>query len=143
MIVMALNDIIAFPNLDPTFDNPCANWSLKASLCNNLSHRNKRSPITQPSYPAVLPLPLSNGRSWSLISYKKAAHTTPRLETKESFNHRMITKAKLQEPTGHTRGTVRMHSLIGRIEPMAATLFEHKDTLRDVRCFWFGCRQKP
>lgn len=67
----------------------------------------------------------------------------PRLETMESFNHRMITKAKLQEPTGHTGGTVGMQSLIRRIEPMAAALFEHKDTWRGVQCFWFECWEKP
>lgn len=54
----------------------------------------------------------------------------PRLETMESFNHRMITKAKLQKPTGHTGGTVGVQVLIRRIEPMAAAPFEHKDTLR-------------
>lgn len=52
MIVIALNDIIAFPNLDLTFDNPCANWSLKALLCNNLSHRNKGSPIMAARLPS-------------------------------------------------------------------------------------------
>lgn len=61
----------------------------------------------------------------------------------ESFNHRMITKSKLQKPTGHTGGTVGMQSLIGRIEPMAAAPFEHKDTLRGVRCFWFEGREIP
>lgn len=36
-----------------------------------------------------------------------------------------------------------MQSLIGRKEPMAAAPFEHKDTLRGVRCVWFGSMQKP
>lgn len=92
---MALNYIIAFQNLDLTFDNPRANWSLKALLCINLSHRNKRSLITQPSYLAELPFLLSNRQPESLILKEKAAHTVPRQETMESFNHRMITKAKL------------------------------------------------
>lgn len=30
IMIVALNDIIASLNLDLTFDNPCANWSLKA-----------------------------------------------------------------------------------------------------------------
>ncbi len=67
----------------------------------------------------------------------------PRLETMVSFNHRKITKAKQQRPIGHTGGTVGMESLIGRIEPMAAALFEHKDTLRGVQGFWFEGREKP
>lgn len=53
---------------------------------------------------AELPLPLSSRRLYSLILYEKAAHAMPRLETMQSFNHRMITKANLQEPTGHTGG---------------------------------------
>lgn len=67
----------------------------------------------------------------------------PRQETMESFNHRMITKAKLQEPIGHTRGTMGMQSLIGRIEPMAAALFEHKDTLRGEQCFCLSSGRNP
>lgn len=47
-----------------------------------------------------------------------------RLETIESFNHRMITKSRLQKPTGHSNS--RIQSLIGRIEPVAAALFELK-----------------
>lgn len=59
----------------------------------------------------------------------------PEQDATGSFNHRMITEAKLAEPTGHTGGTVGMQSLTGRIEPMAAKLFEQKDTLRGVQCF--------
>lgn len=135
IMIVALNDIIAFLNLDLTFGNPCANWSLKAWLCNNLSHRNKKSSITQPSSPSELPSPVSNGQPLSLILHEKAVHPTPRPETMESFNHRRITKAKLKKPTGHARGTMGMQCLIGRIEPMAAALFEHKDTLSGVQCF--------
>lgn len=134
-MIVALNDIIAFLNLDLTFDNPCANCSLKAWLCNNLCHRNKKFSITQPSSPSELPSPVSNGQPLSLILYEKPAHTIPRLETTESFNHRMITKAKLKKPTGHSRGTIEMQCLIGRIEPMAEALFERRDTMRGVLCF--------
>lgn len=55
----------------------------------------------------------------------------------EGFNHRMITKAKLHKPTGHTGGTVGMQSLIGRREPMAAALFEHKRHLERCAMFLF------
>lgn len=49
----------------------------------------------------------------------------PRLETTESFNHKMITaKSRLQKPTGQTDS--RIQSLTVRIEPMAAALSELK-----------------
>lgn len=51
---MALNYIILFSNLDLAFDILIVNWSFKALLCNNLSQRNKRTPVTQPSYLAEL-----------------------------------------------------------------------------------------
>lgn len=93
MIIIALNDIIAFPNLDLTFDNPCANWSLKALLCNNLSHRNKGSPIMAARLP-----------SWIAFASVKRTTVVSHLVWKSDTNYAQATMERLNHKKSLRQG---------------------------------------